>query len=116
MRRDRAEDPARQDRSRAAAAREKGLEHRPKPTIWRIFAALRETGRAEVLARFGARILRLKAELIEVLVGSSPRSMPRCAPDCDPAYIDQVLADGAARAQGLAANHEAVKDMWASSR
>jgi tryptophanyl-tRNA synthetase len=94
---------------------EKGLELRPEAdNLVGIFAALAETSRAEVLARFGgAQFSAFKAELIEVLVGKlAPLNAEMRRLIADPAYIDQVLADGAERAQALAAETmKAVKDI-----
>jgi tryptophanyl-tRNA synthetase len=94
---------------------EKGLEQRPEAdNLVGIFAALAETSRAEVLARFGgAQFSAFKAALIDVLVGKlAPLNAEMRRLIADPAYIDQVLADGAVRAQALAAETmKAVKDI-----
>jgi tryptophanyl-tRNA synthetase len=94
---------------------EKGLEQRPEAdNLIGIFAALAETNRAQVLAQFGgAQFSAFKAALIDVLVGKlAPLNAEMRRLIADPAYIEQVLADGAARAQGLAAETmKAVKDI-----
>jgi tryptophanyl-tRNA synthetase len=94
---------------------EKGLEHRPEAdNLVGIYAALADTSRAQVLAQFGgAQFSAFKAALIDLLVGKlAPLNAEMRRLIADPAYIDQVLADGAARAQGLAAETmKAVKDI-----
>jgi tryptophanyl-tRNA synthetase len=94
---------------------EKGLEQRPEAdNLVGIYAALADTGRAQVLAQFGgAQFSAFKAALIDVLVGKlAPLNAEMRRLIADPAYIDQVLADGAVRAQGLAAETmKAVKDV-----
>jgi tryptophanyl-tRNA synthetase len=94
---------------------EKGLEHRPEAdNLVGIYAALAETSRAQVLAQFGgAQFSAFKAALIDLLVGKlAPLNAEMRRLIADPAYIDQMLADGAARAQKLAAETmKAVKDI-----
>jgi tryptophanyl-tRNA synthetase len=94
---------------------EKGLEQRPEAdNLVGIYAALAETSRAQVLAQFGgAQFSAFKAALIDLLVGKlAPVNAEMRRLIADPAYIDQVLADGARRAQGLAAETmKAVKDI-----
>ena len=94
---------------------ENGLAHRPEAdNLVGIYAALAETGKAQVLERFaGAQFSAFKAELIELLVGKlAPVNGEMRRLIADPAYIDQVLADGAERAQSLAAETmRAVKDI-----
>jgi tryptophanyl-tRNA synthetase len=94
---------------------EKGLEQRPEAdNLVGIYAALADTSRAQVLAQFGgAQFSAFKAALIDVLVGKlAPLNAEMRRLIADPAYIDQVLADGAVRAQGLAAETmRAVKDI-----
>ncbi|HEY3643010.1 MAG TPA: tryptophan--tRNA ligase [Xanthobacteraceae bacterium] len=94
---------------------EKGLEHRPEAdNLVGIYAALADTSRAQVLAQFGgAQFSAFKAALIDLLVSKlAPLNAEMRRLIADPAYIDQVLADGAARAQGLAAETmKAVKDI-----
>jgi tryptophanyl-tRNA synthetase len=94
---------------------EKGLEQRPEAdNLVGIYAALAETSRAQVLAQFGgAQFSAFKAALIDLLVGKlAPVNAEMRRLIADPAYIDQVLADGAGRAQALAAETmKAVKDI-----
>jgi tryptophanyl-tRNA synthetase len=94
---------------------EKGLEQRPEAdNLIGIYAALADTGRAQVLAQFGgAQFSVFKAALIDILVGKlAPLNAEMRRLIADPAYIDQVLADGAGRAQALAAETmKAVKDI-----
>jgi tryptophanyl-tRNA synthetase len=94
---------------------EKGLEQRPEAdNLVGIYAALADTSRAQVLAQFGgAQFSTFKAELIDLLVGKlAPINAEMRRLIADPLYIDQVLADGAARAQKLAAETmKAVKDI-----
>jgi tryptophanyl-tRNA synthetase len=94
---------------------EKGLAQRPEAdNLLGIYAALAETSRAQVLAQFGgAQFSAFKAALIDLLVGKlAPLNAEMRRLIADPAYIDQVLADGAGRAQALAAETmTAVKDI-----
>ncbi len=94
---------------------EKDLEHRPEAdNLVGIYAALAETSRAQVLAQFGgAQFSAFKAALIDLLVGKlAPLNAEMRRLIADPAYIDHVLADGAARAQEIAAETmRAVKDI-----
>jgi tryptophanyl-tRNA synthetase len=94
---------------------EKGLEQRPEAdNLVGIYAALADTSRAQVLAHFGgAQFSVFKAALIDILVGKlAPLNGEMRRLIADPAYIDQVLADGAVRAQALAAQTmKAVKDI-----
>jgi tryptophanyl-tRNA synthetase len=94
---------------------EKGLEQRPEAeNLVGIYAALAETSRAQVLAQFGgAQFSAFKAALIELLVGKlAPLNAEMRRLNADPAYIDQVLGEGAARAQELAAETmKVVKDI-----
>jgi len=67
-----------------------------------------------VLAEFGgAQFSTFKAALIDLLVGKlAPINAEMRRLIGDPAYIDQVLADGSMRAQNLAATTmRAVKDI-----
>src|SRR6202163_4653262 len=85
---------------------EKGLESRPEAdNLVGIYAALAQTGRAQVLAQFGcAQFAVCKPALIDLLVGKlAPLNAEMRRLIADPAYIDRVLADGSARAQKLAA-------------
>jgi tryptophanyl-tRNA synthetase len=94
---------------------EKGLEHRPEAdNLVGIYAALADTSRAQVLAQFGgAQFSAFKAALIDLTVGKlAPLNAEMRRLIADPAYIDHVLADGAARAQRVAAETmKAVKDI-----
>ena len=94
---------------------EKGLETRPEAdNLVGIYAALADTSRAQVLAQFGgAQFSAFKAALIDLTVGKlAPLNAEMRRLIADPAYIDQVLADGATRAQALAGETmKAVKDI-----
>ncbi len=94
---------------------EKGLEQRPEAeNLVGIYAALADASRAQVLAQFGgAQFSAFKAALIELLVGKlAPLNAEMRRLNADPAYIDRVLGEGAARAQQLAAETmKAVKDI-----
>jgi tryptophanyl-tRNA synthetase len=94
---------------------EKGLEHRPEAdNLVGIYAALADTSRAQVLAQFGgAQFSAFKAALIDLTVGRlAPLNAEMRRLIADPAYIDHVLADGAVRAQRIAAETmKAVKDI-----
>jgi tryptophanyl-tRNA synthetase len=94
---------------------EKGLEHRPEAdNLVGIYAALADTSRAQVLAQFGgAQFSAFKAALVDITVGKlAPLNAEMRRLIADPAYIDHVLADGAVRAQRLAAETmKAVKDI-----
>src|SRR5258707_6793901 len=94
---------------------EKGLEARPAAdNLIGIYAALAETNKADVLREFGgAQFSTFKAALVDLAVaklGPINAEMKRLV--ADPVYIDSVLADGAARAQVIAAETmKAVKDI-----
>jgi tryptophanyl-tRNA synthetase len=94
---------------------EKGLDARPEAdNLVGIYAALAEKSKTEVLREFGGgQFSTFKAALVELSVaklGPINAEMKRLV--ADPPYIDQVLADGAARAQVLAADTmKAVKDI-----
>jgi len=94
---------------------EKGLEQRPEAdNLVGIYAALADTSRAQVLAQFGgAQFSVFKTALIDLLVGKlAPVNAEMRRLIADPTYIDHVLADGAARAQRIAAETmKAVKDI-----
>jgi tryptophanyl-tRNA synthetase len=94
---------------------EKALEQRPEAdNLIGIYAALSETGKAQVLERFaGAQFSSFKAELIDLLIGKlAPVNAEMRRLIADPVYIDHVLADGADRARALAAETmRAVKDV-----
>jgi tryptophanyl-tRNA synthetase len=84
----------------------KELEARPEAdNLVGIFAATNGTSKADVLAEFGgAQFSAFKNAMVELLVsklGPITAEMRRLT--ADPAYIDQVLADGSARAQAIAA-------------
>jgi tryptophanyl-tRNA synthetase len=85
---------------------EKGLETRPEAdNLVGIFAALANKTKAEVLREFGgAQFSSFKAALIELAagrLGPIGAEMKRLVQD--PAYIDAVLGEGAARARAIAA-------------
>ena len=94
---------------------EKALESRPEAdNLVGIFAALANKTKADVLREFGgAQFSSFKAALVDLAVarlGPIGAEMKRLVQD--PAYIDAVLADGAARAQvQAAATMRQVKDI-----
>ena len=94
---------------------EKGLEPRPEAdNLVGIYAALAGVPKAQVLAEFGgAQFSTFKSALVDLAVeklGPLGAEMKRLVQD--PVYIDSVLAEGAARAQVLAAETmKAVKDI-----
>jgi tryptophanyl-tRNA synthetase len=93
----------------------KELEQRPEAdNLIGIYAALADVSKADVLKQFGgAQFSAFKNALVELLVAKlAPinAEMRRLADN--PAYIDSVLADGAARAQRIASETmKAVKDI-----
>jgi tryptophanyl-tRNA synthetase len=93
----------------------KELEQRPEAdNLIGIYAALADASKADVLKQFGgAQFSAFKNALVELLVAKlAPinAEMRRLADN--PAYIDSVLADGAARAQRIASETmKAVKDI-----
>jgi tryptophanyl-tRNA synthetase len=99
----------------ALPSEEKGLEGRPEAeNLAGIFAALAGYSKADVLKQFGgAQFSTFKAALVELAVaklGPISAEMKRLV--ADPVYVDGVLADGAARAQIIAAETmKAVKDI-----
>jgi tryptophanyl-tRNA synthetase len=99
----------------ALPSEEKGLEHRPEAdNLVGIYAALEERSKADVLKEFGgAQFSTFKTALADVAVaklGPIGSEMKRLV--VDSAYIDSVLADGAARARQTAAETmKAVKDI-----
>ena len=99
----------------ALPSEEKGLDPRPEAdNLVGIYAALAETSKADVLREFGgAQFSTFKAALVDLAVtrlGPINAEMKRLV--ADPVYIDSVLADGAARAQVVAAETmKAVKDI-----
>jgi tryptophanyl-tRNA synthetase len=94
---------------------EKALEGRPEAdNLVGIYAALAGTTKAAVLTQFGgAQFSAFKPALSDLLVAKlSPITAEMRRLKDDTAYIDQVLADGSARAQALAAETmKAVKDI-----
>ena len=94
---------------------EKGLEARPEAdNLVGIYAALHGRSKADVLKEFGgAQFSAFKSALVDLAVAKLVpvgSEMKRLA--ADPAYIDSVLADGAERAQALAADTmKSVKDI-----
>ncbi len=94
---------------------EKGLETRPEAeNLVGIYAALQGTTRAQVLSEFGGgQFSAFKGALVDLAVaklGPIGAEMKRLVQD--PVYIDEVLADGSARAQAIAADTmKAVKDI-----
>jgi tryptophanyl-tRNA synthetase len=99
----------------ALPSEEKGLEPRPEAdNLVGIYAALAEKSKTEVLKEFGgAQFSTFKAALVELAVtklGPINAEMKRLV--TDPVHIDSVLAEGAARAQLIAADTmKAVKDI-----
>jgi tryptophanyl-tRNA synthetase len=84
---------------------EKGLETRPEAdNLVGIYAALANTPKSVVLGQFGAgQFSTFKSALVDLAVaklGPIGAEMKRLV--ADPAYIDSVLVDGAARAALLA--------------
>jgi len=99
----------------ALPSEEKGLDPRPEAdNLVGIYAALAERTKADVLKEFGgAQFSTFKAALVDLAVaklGPINAEMKRLV--ADPVHIDSVLADGAARAQVIAADTmKAVKDI-----
>jgi tryptophanyl-tRNA synthetase len=91
------------------------LEGRPEAdNLVGIFAATAGSGKADVLKQFGgAQFSAFKNALVDLLVAKlAPINAEMRRLFGDPAYIDSVLADGAARAQAIAAETmKAVKDI-----
>jgi tryptophanyl-tRNA synthetase len=94
---------------------EKGLEHRPEAdNLVGIYAALAGIGKADVLKQFGnAQFSTFKGALVDLMVAKlGPIAVEMKKIMNDPAGIDSVLADGAQRAQAIAAETmKAVKDI-----
>src|SRR6478735_1018407 len=94
---------------------EKALAARPEAdNLVGIYAALADITKAQVLAQFGgAQFSAFKPALSDLLVAKlSPIAAEMRRLKDDTAYIDQVLADGSARAETLAAETmKAVKDI-----
>ncbi|KMO43884.1 tryptophanyl-tRNA synthetase [Methylobacterium tarhaniae] len=92
-----------------------GLEKRPEAdNLVGIFAALNDASREDVLREYGgAQFSAFKGALVDLAVaklGPIGAEMKRLV--ADPGHIDAVLADGAARAEAIAApNIAAVKDI-----
>jgi tryptophanyl-tRNA synthetase len=85
---------------------EAGLEGRPEAdNLVGIYAALGRTTKAQVLREFGnAQFSTFKKALAELTVaGLSPVNAEMSRLLADPAEIDRILADGARKAQALAA-------------
>jgi tryptophanyl-tRNA synthetase len=93
----------------------KELEARPEAdNLVGIFAATKGVGKSEVLQEFGgAQFSAFKNALVDLLVAKlAPINAEMRKLVADPAYIDSVLADGAVRAQAIAAETmKAVKDI-----
>jgi len=94
---------------------QKGLESRPEAdNLVGIYAALADTSKADVLRQFGdAQFSTFKNALVELTVAKlSPINAEMRRLVADTAHLDAVLADGAARAQVLAADTmKTVKDI-----
>ena len=94
---------------------EKGLEPRPEAdNLVGIYAALNEVSKTQVLSEFGgAQFSAFKAALVDLAVaklGPIGAEMKKLVQD--PVFIDEILADGSARAQAIAADTmKAVKDI-----
>jgi len=92
-----------------------GLKDRPEAeNLLGIYAALGDITEEQALQKFaGAQFSTFKAALIELLVAKlAPIAAEMRRLVADPAHIDAVLADGAARAQVMAAETmKAVKDI-----
>jgi len=94
---------------------EKGLEQRPEAdNLVGIYAALQGVSKGQVLGQFGGgQFSAFKSALVDLAVaklGPIGAEMKRLTQD--PVYIDEVLANGAGRAQALAADTmKAVKDI-----
>ena len=94
---------------------EKGLEPRPEAdNLVGIYAALANASKATVLGQFGGgQFSTFKSALVDLAVaklGPIGAEMKRLV--ADPAHIDSVLADGAARAELLASETmKSVKDI-----
>jgi tryptophanyl-tRNA synthetase len=99
----------------ALPSEEKGLEPRPEAdNLVGIYAALQGSTKAAVLQQFGGgQFSTFKSALVDLAVsalGPIGTEMKRLVQD--PGYIDSVLADGATRAQALAAETmKSVKDI-----
>jgi tryptophanyl-tRNA synthetase len=94
---------------------EKALASRPEAdNLVGIYAALAYTSKAAVLTQFeGGQFSTFKASLIELAVARlSPIAAEMKRLEADPPYIEAVLAEGASRAQQIAADTmKSVKDI-----
>jgi tryptophanyl-tRNA synthetase len=94
---------------------EKGLEGRPEAeNLVAIYAALMDTDVPGVLRDHGgSQFSAFKSALVDVAVGKlAPIAGEMRRLTADPAYIDTILADGAARARAIARpTMDAVKDI-----
>jgi tryptophanyl-tRNA synthetase len=94
---------------------EKGLEGRPEAdNLVGIYAALAGITKAEVIKQHGgAQFSDFKAALTDLTVSKlSPINNEMRRLVADPGYVDSILADGAARAQAIAAETmKSVKDI-----
>jgi tryptophanyl-tRNA synthetase len=94
---------------------EAGLQHRPEAdNLVGIYAALADKPKADVLSEFGGgQFSTFKTALSDLSVAKlSPIAAEMKRLTQDPAYIDSVLAAGAARAEVIAAETmNAVKDI-----
>ena len=94
---------------------EKGLAERPEAdNLVGIYAALEGRSKADVLRQHGgAQFSAFKGALTDLLVAKlSPINNEMRRLVADPAYVDSVLADGAARAQAIAAETmKSIKDI-----
>ena len=84
---------------------EKGLEPRPEAdNLVGIYAALAGQSKADVLRQFGGgQFSSFKSALVDLCVEKlSPIASEMKRLVADPGHVDQVLADGAARARTIA--------------
>src|SRR6476659_4327378 len=84
---------------------EKGLENRPEAdNLVGIYAALSERSKADVLKGFGGgQFSSFKNALVELCVAKlSPIASEMQRLVADPGHVDQILVDGAQRAQAIA--------------
>jgi tryptophanyl-tRNA synthetase len=92
-----------------------GLEGRPEAdNLVGIYAALVGTGKADVLREFGgSNFSRFKGALVDLAVAKlGPIGADMRRLQADPAHIDNVLRDGAARAREVASqNMKAIKEI-----
>jgi tryptophanyl-tRNA synthetase len=99
----------------ALPGEEKGLDRRPEAdNLVGIYAALAGESKADVLGEFGgAQFSKFKAALVDLAVAKlAPINAEMKRLIADPVHIDALLADGATRAQIIAAETmKAVKDI-----